>query len=137
MYRLKWISSLDKVYMYLVDPHTGYPLSVKIYDYFEDAVNDISNDLSNVVLPEEWIKNDKTHEYKITIYDNGLNVQDYINIFYNFLGITSSMAEQLAIILKNKKVVHFKKIQDVELMGEYCEDLIVDNMNFEVTVTNV
>jgi hypothetical protein len=47
------------------------------------------------------------------------------------------MAEQLAIILKNKKVVHFKKIQDVELMGEYCEDLIVDNMNFEVTVTNV
>ena len=98
---------------------------------------DISNDLSNVVLPEEWIKNDKTHEYNITIYDNGLNVQDYIKIFYNFLGITSSMAEQLAIILKNKKVVHFKKIQDVELMGEYCEDLIVDNMNFEVTVTNV
>ena len=118
MYRLKWISSLEKVYMYLVDPHTGYPLTVKIYDYFEDAVNDISNDLSNVVLPEEWIKNDKTHEYNITIYDNGLNVQDYIKIFYNFLGITSSMAEQLAIILKNKKVVHFKKIQDVELMGE-------------------
>ena len=123
--------------MYLVVPHTGYPLTVKIYDYFEDAVNDISNDLSNVVLPEEWIKNDKTHEYNITIYDNELNVQDYIKIFYNFLGITSSMAEQLAIILKNKKVVHFKKIQDVELMGEYCEDLIVDNMNFEVTVTNV
>ena len=25
MFRLKWIPLLDKVYMYLIDPHTGYP----------------------------------------------------------------------------------------------------------------
>ena len=137
MYKLKWISSLSKVYMYLVDPHTGYPLTVKIYDYFEDAVNDISNDLSNVVLPEEWIKKNENYEYKISIYDSGLNLHDYINVFYNFLGITSNTAEQLPIILKNKKVVNFMTIQDVEMMGEYCEDLIADNINFEVTVTNV
>ena len=44
MYRLKWIASLDKVFMYLVDPHTGYPLTVKEYDYFDDAINDIFNE---------------------------------------------------------------------------------------------
>jgi len=137
MYRLKWIASLDKVFMYLVDPHTGYPLTVKEYDYFDDAINDIFNDLSKVVLPEEWINKAKKHEYKITVYDNGSKIQDYINVFYNFLGITSSTAEQLAIILKNNKKLDFKKLEDMELMSEYCEDLIMDNMNFEVTVTNV
>jgi len=128
----------------------------KIRDYEDAAINliyDITskNNFTNwsdkasknekIDISEKMLKHfEKTNDFaKCIIIKNAIKkiVQDYIKIFYNFLGITSSMAEQLAIILKNKKVVHFKKIQDVELMGEYCEDLIVDNMNFEVTVTNV
>jgi hypothetical protein len=137
MFRLKWIPLLDKVYMYLIDPHTGYPLSVKEYLHFEDAINDLSNTLSNIVLPENWISKDGKHEYKIVVHDNGSSIKDYIEVFYNFLGIPISSAEQLAIILKNNKKVDFKKVQDSELINEYCEDLIADNMNFEVHITNI
>lgn len=137
MFKLKWISLLDKVYMYLIDPTTGYPVSVKEYSYFEDAINDIPNNLSNIVIPDDWITKDKKHSYKITVHDNGSSIRDYMEVFYNFLGITSSSAEQLAIILKNNKKVDFKQIEDSDMLNEYCEDLIADNMNFEVHVTNV
>jgi hypothetical protein len=71
------------------------------------------------------------------VHDNGSTIKDYVEVFYNFLGIPITSAEQLAIILKNNKKVDFKKVQDSELINEYCEDLIADNMNFEVHITNI
>lgn len=137
MYKLRWISTLEKVFMYLVDPNTNSLLSSKQYDNFIDAINDIPNDISNVTLPNEWIKKDVAFKYKITVFDCGYELNYYQESFYNFLGITSTQAEQLAIILYKNKKVDFKTIEDVDLAYEFCEELFLDNLNFELTVTNV
>jgi len=137
MYKLKWILSLEKVFMYLVDPNTNSLLSSKEYDNFMDAIDDIPNDISNVTLPDEWIKKDDEFKYKITVFECGYDYEYYVKSFYNFLGITSTQAEQLATILYKNKKVDFKTIVDADLAYELCEELLLDKLNFELIVTNI